>query len=145
MLNEQQEAAMSRISFTVLGRPAPQGSLKAFISHGQARVKSDNAATMPWRQQVGWTALNARPTADVWAARHEAVSIAITFVFAKPTSVPKKRLHMAVKPDLDKLCRSVLDALSGILFFDDGQVIQITAGKMYGLPERAEITLEALK
>lgn len=135
---------MSRISFTVLGRPAPQGSLKAFVVAGKARLTSDNSKTMPWRQQVGQTALYARPTPDIWAKRHEPVSIAMTFVFTRPPSIPKKRLQMAVKPDIDKLCRSALDAMTGILFVDDGQVVQITAGKLYGAPERVEITIEAL-
>jgi Holliday junction resolvase RusA-like endonuclease len=96
---------------------------------------------MPWRQQVGWTALNARPTADIWAKRHEPVAVSMTFVFTMPK---KKRLQMAVKPDIDKLCRSALDALTGILFVDDGQVVQITAGKVYGAPERVDIMVEAL-
>jgi Holliday junction resolvase RusA-like endonuclease len=118
--------------------------MKAFVVGGRARVTSDNAKTMPWRQQVGWTALNARPTADIWAKRHEPVAVAMTFVFTKPQSVSKKRLQMAVKPDIDKLCRSALDAMTGILFVDDGQVVQITAGKVYGAPERVDIMVEAL-
>ncbi len=134
----------ARISFTVLGRPAPQGSLKAFVVKGRARLTSDNKATLPWRQQVGQTALCARPTADIWAKRQEPIAIAMTFVFTKPASVSKKRLQMAVKPDIDKLCRSALDAMTGILFCDDGQVVQLTAGKVYGAPERVDIMVEAL-
>jgi Holliday junction resolvase RusA-like endonuclease len=34
--------------------------------------------------------------------------------------------------------------MTGILFVDDGQVVQITAGKVYGAPERVDIMVEAL-
>ena len=38
------------------------------------------------------------------------------------------------RPDLDKLQRAVLDALTGVLFSDDGQVVQLAAVKQYGQP-----------
>jgi Holliday junction resolvase RusA-like endonuclease len=46
---------------------------------------------------------------------------------------------------VDKLQRAVFDSLKGILYVDDGQVVDILAptGKFYGLPERVEIIIEA--
>jgi Holliday junction resolvase RusA-like endonuclease len=35
------------------------------------------------------------------------------------------------KPDVDKLCRSVMDALTGIAYKDDAQVTSLTAVKIY--------------
>ena len=35
-------------------------------------------------------------------------------------------------PDLDKLVRAALDALTGIVFGDDGQVCELYAHKLYG-------------
>jgi Holliday junction resolvase RusA-like endonuclease len=137
-----------RITFTVLGRPEPQGSTKAFMIKGRPRITSANAKMKPYRQQVGWSALQARADAgysDLFAGRHVPVSVAITFWYAKPPSVPKKREQMCVKPDLDKICRSTFDALTGIIFADDSQVVQLIAGKLYGLPERAEITVTRLQ
>jgi Holliday junction resolvase RusA-like endonuclease len=39
-----------------------------------------------------------------------------------------------VAPDLDKLVRAVLDALTAVAYRDDGQVTRITATKEYGTP-----------
>ncbi len=135
----------ARISFTVLGRPAPQGSLKGFVVNGKVRMRSQLSDTMPWRQQVGWTALANRPSPDIWAQRHVPVAIGMRFFFAPPKKMPKGRTRPAVAPDVDKLQRAVFDSLKGILYVDDGQVVDILAptGKFYGLPERVEIIIEA--
>jgi len=42
--------------------------------------------------------------------------------------------HITV-PDLDKILRSVLDSLTGIVYKDDSQVDQIIARKAYALPD----------
>ena len=53
----------------------------------------------------------------------------------KPKTV--KRIYPFVRPDLDKLCRAVLDALTGIAYKDDQQVVSLFATKSYG--ERAGV------
>lgn len=130
------------IEFTVLGTPQPQGSIKAFMVGGKARLTSDNAKMKPYRQQVGQVALAERAERDcfeVWAGRHVAVAVQYDFYFAKPKSARKARTRPAVRPDIDKLVRSTSDALTGILWPEDGAVVSVTANKWYGLPERAEI------
>ena len=136
------EGQMSNcIAFTVLGRPAPQGSMR----HVAGRfMKCDNPATVPYRQAVGWAALEARRKAgvrEIFANHHVPVRIELSFYFAQPK---KKRSMPSVKPDLDKLCRSCFDAMSGIMYADDGQVVNLTALKFYGLPERTEIQVGIL-
>jgi Holliday junction resolvase RusA-like endonuclease len=137
-----QKPQATSISFTVLGHPEPQGSTRAFLMAGRPRVTSDNAKMKPWRQQVGWTALRARPGAQIFAAQHIPVKARFEFYLAPPIKMPKGRSWPAVKPDLDKLCRATFDALTGILWIDDGQVVDLAAVKQYGLPERTEITVE---
>lgn len=133
---------MSTLSFTVYGTPQPQGSAKAFVVRGRARVTSANAKNMPWRNEVAHCALAARAEAghhNLFAAKHVPVLVQATFVFAKPPSAPKKRTHHVVKPDCDKLLRSIGDALTGIVWQDDSQVVGMAGRKVYGLPERVEI------
>jgi Holliday junction resolvase RusA-like endonuclease len=133
-----------RVTFTVLGRPAPQGSMRSLGKF----MKCDNPNTMPYRQAVGWSALDARTKAgihDVFAARHVPVLLGLVFYFAPPQKMPKGRTLPAVKPDLDKLCRSVFDACKGILWVDDGQIVEMDRPrKLYGVPERTEITVALL-
>lgn len=130
---------MSTVTFTVLGRAAPQGSMRSMGKF----IKCDNPATMPYRQAVGWAALDARGQAgfhEIFANHHVPVRVRISFYFAPPK---KKRPEPSVKPDLDKLCRACFDAMSGIMYADDGQVVELEARKFYGLPERTEIEVTA--
>lgn len=127
---------MNLTSFTVYGTPVPQGSTKAFIPKGWKRavITTDNKKLKPWRQEVSQAAI----AADLQVLTGP-VFIRLQFFLAKPKSRPKKWLEPTVKPDLDKLCRGVLDSLTGICFNDDAQVIALSAEKSYGLPERLEI------
>ena len=135
------------ISFTVLGHAQPEGSTRAFMVAGKPLLTSDNAKMLPWRQEVGWCALRALAESNAeqpWAGKHVPVRVTYHFYFAKPPSVPKRRLWPVVKPDWDKIARATGDALTGILYHDDAQVVQGTVIKAYGLPERTEITVEIL-
>jgi Holliday junction resolvase RusA-like endonuclease len=57
----------------------------------------------------------------------------------KPRTV--KRLHPTVAPDLDKLIRAALDAMTAVAYLDDGQVTEITAMKVYGAAPFLEVGL----
>jgi crossover junction endodeoxyribonuclease RusA len=132
---------MSKLTFTVFGTPAPQGSMKAFIPKG-ARfpvVTADNAKTKPWRQQVAGTAL-AEMSSQGWECRDSGgVNIEAFFYFERPKSV--KGPLKTTKPDIDKLIRAILDSLTGIAFKDDSQVTYVLAGKGFGSPARVEIEI----
>jgi len=60
----------------------------------------------------------------------DAISVLIVFTIKKPKTV--KRDYPTVKPDVDNYIKSTLDALNGIAFIDDSQVIEIIASKKYG-------------
>lgn len=136
------------LAFAVYTTPAPQGSMKAFVIKGRARVTSDNKKTMPYRHavtQIARRELADRNLNEPMAAKHVPVSLLLDFYLAKPASIPKKRVAPAVKPDIDKLCRATLDALTGVLFADDGQVTEIRARKHYATgPEHVLISATVL-
>lgn len=71
----------------------------------------------------------------------EPVFARIDFYFDRPKSV--KAENKTTKPDVDKLLRSVLDALTGIAFKDDSQVVTCEVSKHFGSPARAEIKVGA--
>lgn len=119
--------------------PEPQGSAKAFVVGKRAVVTSDNKKLKPYRSEVTRVALDAVGIAPL-AIKHQPVTLYLDFFMNKPPSVPKKRVDIVVKPDLDKLVRATLDALTGVIYVDDAQVVSINARKMYGSPERVEIT-----
>jgi len=72
-----------------------------------------------------------------------AVSLTVDFYFDRPKA-QKKAIYKTTKPDVDKLVRSIADALTGIVFGDDAQVVQMTCRKAYGSPARAEIQVREL-
>ncbi len=47
-------------------------------------------------------------------------------------------------PDLDKLCRSIGDALAGICYLNDSQIVDLHVSKFYGESFRTEILIEDL-
>lgn len=122
------------IDIFVPGIPVPKGSAKAFVVKGRAIVTQDNGAKQkPWASSISYTAMQAmrfeKPVSGP-------VSISLTFYMPRPKghygsgknsalvkdSAPQ---HHVSKPDLDKLCRCVLDALTGVVWNDDSQVCRM--------------------
>ena len=103
----------------------------------RAIVTSDNSKLKPWRQEITATAIG---LGLKQIGRETAVEISLNFYFAKPKSV--KRIACTVKPDIDKICRSFLDGITGVLIEDDCQVIELHAQKHYGGPERVEVQIQ---
>lgn len=123
------------IEFDVIGQPVPQGSMKVINGHV---IHSRGSALAAWRSAI---ALEARK-AGAFPTR-DPIIINMTFTFARPRTV--KRLEPSVPPDLDKLIRAVLDALTATAYVDDGQVIEISARKMYGVLPGVKIQIAEKK
>lgn len=119
------------ISFQVHGLPIPQGSTRAWVVHGKPIITSSAKGLSTWRRLVADVAQNYAPK-EPWEGP---VGIELHFGLPKPKSAPKKkRVWPDKRPDLDKLTRAVLDALTYVVFADDSQVIEIQASKDYGAP-----------
>jgi len=129
------------IQFTVIGIPQPQGSARAFVPKGwnRAVITGANSKNKPWRQEVSGMADNAMQNLSI-VGKPKPVLVKCDFFFDRPKS-QKKVLHKTTKPDLDKLLRSVLDAMTGIVFEDDSQVVACEITKGFGQPARVEITV----
>lgn len=117
--------------------------MKAFMPRGSRYpvLTSDNGRLKPWRQDVAISALCAMKEAGL-EVTDQAVEVCMTFYFGKPSSTPKRVIHKLTKPDADKCIRGILDAITGIVFHDDSQVTDINCSKRFGLPERAEISVQ---
>lgn len=75
------------ISFTVLGKPEPQGSARGFAYRGKdgkqhVAITSDNPKMKPWRQQVGWCALDAISRACNGGRIARKVPVRLTYRFS---------------------------------------------------------------
>lgn len=122
------------VSFFVTGTPVPQGSKTAFVVGKRAIVTDQNRAKLkPWRETVAIAADQGRTFPGP-------VEVEMVFHVAKPQ---RPRWHVpAVKPDIDKLVRAVLDGLTdGGLVEDDARVVHLHAWKVYKLPLGVRITV----
>jgi Holliday junction resolvase RusA-like endonuclease len=72
------------------------------------------------------------------------VTMSVHFKLLKPKSAPKKKRTWPIgkmSGDLDKLARAVGDALTGVLFVDDCQIIEWLVSKDYGDKPGAMVTV----
>lgn len=124
----------SFLVFDVFGDPAPQGSKIARVSSkGKPYVQEDNSEKHgTWRGDVVDAALKAR-TRDGWDPADGPVEVTLWIRVPRPKSVSLKvRPFPHVKPDVDKLARAILDALTvAQVWRDDAQVIDLIVFKRY--------------
>lgn len=104
----------------VPGVPRPQGSKKSF---GRGRMVEVSEHVGPWRERVAWFSVQAL-VGVAPIERLIPVATSVEFVMPRPSSAPKKSTPPAIRqPDLDKCLRAINDALTGIAWIDDAQVV----------------------
>lgn len=128
---------MSAVHIAVNGiDPAPQGSKRHV---GGGRLIEASKRVKPWRQAVAASAQQ-QMREQKCSLITCACSVSIEFRFKRPKShfTTNGQLkgnapdHYIVKRnDIDKCCRSTLDALSETVFADDCLVVRLVADKRY--------------
>lgn len=139
------------ITFTVYGRPQPAGSKRGFPikrangSIGVA-ISDDNPKSRDWKNAV------ASAAREVYHGDLLRGPLLLKLTFHRPrpgghfgaTGLNKKGReteHPVSKPDLLKLARGVEDALTGIVWADDAQIVEEVLSKQWGEPSRVEIEI----
>ena len=114
------------IELEIFGDPAPQGSKR--IIQGRL-IEASSAKLNRWRKAIAERCQNAKEQEDIFFSGP--VSVEVFFYLPRPKTV--KRAWPIVPPDLDKLCRGVLDGIgqSEVTWKDDSQVIKLVAWKAY--------------
>lgn len=142
----------------VFGRPAPAGSKKAFTYRstrdGQIRasVTDDSKGSAPWKKEIRQAA--GRAIGDRGLLEGP-LKMRLVFYVARPKShygsgrnagkvKPSAPAYPAKKPDVLKLARAVEDALTGIVYRDDSQIVVELLEKYWGTPERVEIDVRTM-
>jgi len=131
------------LSFFVRGVPQTKGSARPYTVKRRrpdtgaiyigARVTNDNPKNARWHRIVGRDAAFRRAGVNGWPTT-DAVTVDLAFHLPRPKYLKDRSTEHCTKPDLDKLVRSVNDALTGVLYVDDNQVVRITATKTYAAP-----------
>lgn len=129
---------MTSTSFFVPGTPAPQGS-KKHVGNGVMIESSKHLK--PWRARVAWLARQ-----HIRRSHTGPVKLEMQFYFRRPkrhygTGRNSDNLKLSApamhtqKPDIDKLERAILDALTGIAYIDDSQVVKVVKSKQWRLSQ----------
>jgi crossover junction endodeoxyribonuclease RusA len=120
---------MPYLEIVVEGSPVPQGSFRHI---GNGRIIAANPKLNAWRQSI------ADQVSEKTAVRliEGFCRVDLVFTLPRPKSVPKsRRARPTTKPDLDKLVRAALDAISlpryVQLLTDDSIVTDLHAAKRY--------------
>lgn len=130
-------AVGSTVELWVPGRPITQGSKDVIpLKNGRFAVRESGGDRHKlWRHAVN------DEVRRHWEGPPVAgpVGLVLTFHVAQPQKLTKARLAEgpigARSGDVDKLARSVLDALDGVVYLDDAQVRFLVVNKVWAAPE----------
>jgi crossover junction endodeoxyribonuclease RusA len=134
------------IRIDVLGIPAPKGSARAFVNRRTGRaVVVASGSRVNEKRLIAWGEAVRRAAVRVVRAPvvrfcDTPLLVRIAFRLVRPASHVRKdgtslRAHAPLspttKPDIDKLARSTLDALTGTAIDDDSRIVVLAVSKEY--------------
>lgn len=137
------------ISFNVEGVPSPGGSKRGLHHRWTGRIvliDCGGARTKAWRSRVAAAGQEAMLGRELYIGP---LRLIITFRMPRPKSHFNRRgklldwapAYPATKPDLTKLLRSTEDALTGIIWNDDCQIVETMVNKVYAAPKMSGATI----
>ena len=126
----------------IYGLPVAQGRPRARMFHdrsGTARVAMyDPATSRDWKRTVQQQVIDRRPPAPL---AEVPLAMDLTFHLPRPQSLPKRITEHTKRPDLDNLVKAIKDALRGVIYHDDAQIVRLMAGKVYSDSPGVEISI----
>jgi Holliday junction resolvase RusA-like endonuclease len=139
------------LEITIPGDPQTQGNLRR-SPHGPGLYDS-NKELPGWRNHAaiaGADAMNGRRPINV------PVRVTVQFILKRPKSHHRKTGSLSAEGrrnpqptsrhtgDLDKYERALGDALTGVVWADDAQIVQKVSSKAWGPTPRTEILVETI-
>src|SRR5437660_9382526 len=126
---------MDRRSIVVYAKPLAKARPRVALRNGRAHAYTpDKTQHAEWQIRQTWI-----DEFGIESAVNGAVSVELVAWLAMPKSVPKSRRALSSpihRPDVENLAKTVLDALNGVAYQDDAQVVTLTAHKRYLQPDQ---------
>ena len=117
----------------IYGLPVAQGRPRAAkLPSGQIRVY-DPQKSRDWKRTVMAQALAVKPERLLAGA----LEGELDFYLPRPQSAPKRIVYPAKRPDIDNLLKACFDALRGLAFSDDAQIVSLRVAKHYATENAA--------
>lgn len=135
-----------RVEFTIHGAPQGKGRARTVRNRATGRsmsytpektVEYENLVRMEYQAQCG----------GAWLGEQTPIAAVICVSYPIPASVSKKKreemldgqIFPTKKPDCDNIAKVILDALNGIAYRDDAQVIFLLMQKRYSETPRVDV------
>lgn len=136
-----------QIEFTVAGDPVGQGRPRFARRRGYVQTY-DPPKSKEYKAKVA----QSFQQAYMGEPLTNPVKITIRAVFGVPKSYSKERTKACLeglewptkKPDFDNIVKGVCDALNGLAYQDDKQIVQAIVYKLYGPEAKVEVIIEEL-
>lgn len=134
--------ARSAITVTIDGDP---------VAKGRPRVTRAGIAFTPAKTRA--FEAHARMAAQIAMDGRDPiegpVAVVVVAVMPIPMSYSRKKAEAALagatrpakRPDIENVAKAAFDALNGIVYRDDSQIVEMVARKVYGLRPRVEVTV----
>ena len=140
---------MKRVKFTVPGPPKGKARARTVRTKGgqafsytpEGTVLYENLVKVSYRQEREESFQDGEP-----------LQMHIKAFYGIPKSATKKkrqqmstgRLLPTKKPDIDNIAKCILDALNGVAFHDDTQVVRLMMEKVYDERPRVEVEIKEI-
>jgi Holliday junction resolvase RusA-like endonuclease len=134
-LDEPRCAGAPAVRFTVPGKPVGKGRPRIGRVGAHARMFTPEK-TVSYEGLVGWTAAQAMAgrsllLGPVGVAMHIGLDVPASWSKVKQAKALIGQIHPATKPDMDNVVKAIFDALNGVVWKDDVQVVSLSVGKQY--------------
>lgn len=137
------------IIIRITGHPVPQGRPKATVIGGHARIYKP-AKSRRWEEDARQVA---RQVMGIQPPVKGCIAIDVQNHIAPPAGWPDWKRQAALagqikptgKPDLSNLLKAAEDALNGIAWVDDAQIVAVRAGKHYSEQPVVILTIWRIK
>ena len=137
---------MIQITYSVPGEPRGKGRPK-FARRGNFVKTYTDAKTASYEDQIRFYALKAMGDTK---AIQGAVRVFISISMSVPKSYSKKRTEDCLngsekplkKPDWDNVAKSICDAMNGIVYGDDTQIVEAHVTKQYAAQSQVVVLIQ---
>jgi Holliday junction resolvase RusA-like endonuclease len=133
------------VNFEIPGDPVPKGRPR-FARRGQFVQTYTDSKTLEYETLVGFKARQAIGASEPLKGH---LTVFLYLRYAVPASYSKKRteaclngLEYPKRVDLDNCYKSITDAMNGIVYSDDSQIVEAHILKCYSLEPGANVMIQ---
>jgi Holliday junction resolvase RusA-like endonuclease len=133
------------VNFEITGDPVPKGRPR-FARRGQFVQTYTDSKTLEYETLVGFKARQAIGASEPLKG---ALTVFLYLRYSVPASYSKKRteaclngLEYPKRVDLDNCYKSITDAMNGIVYVDDSQIVEAHILKCYSLEPGANVMIQ---